>query len=227
MAVFDGHGGAHCSEYCSEEAPALFADALDEAAEKGMSPKDAILKVFQNLAIATQSFADGSTASVVYIPWDKTTSPWSATKVYVAILGDSPVIVKDANGTIVFSPEHNARTNVKERKAAQNRGAFYIRGYLHSTLDQPGLQMSRSFGDRHLGRILSRVPEVYDLTLGVGSWVLACTDGAIDPSHGKGKSAFDSVVQLIEGHGTAQHIVDRAVAAPTEDNVTAMLVRIV
>src|SRR5208337_742222 len=167
----------------------------------------------------TQDMHDGTTASIAFIPL-------SADVVYVAVLGDSPVIVKQADGSIWVAPEHNVRTNKAEAEAAKQRGGAVVGGYLVAHWDGPGLQMARALGDKALDKVLSRVPEISTQALGVGSFVLVCTDGALDPGHENAEAAAKSVVELIQSGGDAQAIVDRAVAVPTGDNVSALLVRV-
>jgi serine/threonine protein phosphatase PrpC len=216
FGVFDGHGGCNCAHRASETFPGLF---VDELGEPGATPQDAFLKAFEKLHNATKDMHEGTTASVVFIPL-------SADMVHVAVLGDSPVIVKRADGSIWIAPEHNVRTNNAEAEAAMARGGKVIGGYLVAHWDGPGLQIARALGDKVLDRVLSRVPEISAQALGVGSFVLVCTDGALDPGHENTEAAAESVVELIQSGGDAQAIVDRALGIPTGDNVSALLVRV-
>lgn len=43
--------------------------------------------------------------------------------------------------------------------------------------------MGRALGDTHLSKVLSRVPDIYEVKLGAQSFVIVATDGAFDPSH--------------------------------------------
>ena len=52
-----------------------------------------------------------------------------------------------------------------------------------------------------------------------------CTDGAVDPGHGDSAGPIAQIAKLIEDGADAQAIVDRALAARTGDNVTAVLWR--
>lgn len=216
FGVFDGHGGEDCAQKASDLFPGIFADSIGEP---GQSAEEALYFSFISLVSATLDHEDGSTASVVYIPW-------SSDRAYVAVLGDSPVIVKRADQSIWHAPEHNVRTNHAEAQAAQERGGVIYGGYLTMSFSGPGLQMSRALGDRFLHKVLNRVPEVSEHVLGAGSFVLACTDGALDPGHEATETEAQNVVALIQSGGDAQAIVDRAIEIPTRDNVTALLVRI-
>src|SRR5205085_1169323 len=81
--------------------------------------RDTVQRMAQRLSIEPS----GSTLSAVYISPDKKVA-------HVAILGDSPVIIRDSRGEWNLSPLHNARTNLEERTAALAQGARYSEGYL-------------------------------------------------------------------------------------------------
>jgi len=227
VGVFDGHGGGEASAACEDQFPECFVDAIGEP---GTDPAAAIRKAFADMAARTAEFASGTTATIAYFPWNKSGSTWTVDTVWVAVLGDSPAIVKDAEGAVGVGPEHNVRSNYLERDAAIQRGGTYDGGYLfdytgpHGMYGQ-GLQMARALGDRELARVLSREPEIYSRSLGPGSYVLVATDGVLDPSHHKPAETAAAVVSLIEGGADAQRIVDAAVLAKTGDNATAILAR--
>jgi len=206
LAVWDGHGGTEVAEYCTQTLPMLSLYTPQE--------------IIASLNVATRHMHSGSTASIVFIPKDES-------RVDIAVLGDSPVIAKLADGSIFVSEEHNVRTNMAESDAAIARGGFVNSGYLFASYSGQGLQMSRALGDMELDRVLLRTPEVFSHVLGKDSWVLVCTDGAVDPGHGAPKTNIAAIVRMIEEEDAdAQDIVDRALAVPTRDNVTAILVRL-
>jgi serine/threonine protein phosphatase PrpC len=90
-----------------------------------------------------------------------------------------------------------------------------------------GLQMGRALGDKELAKVLNRVPDVSMQVLGTDSYVLVATDGALDPGHKDQAKAAKKVLTIIQSSGNAQSIVNYAVAVPTGDNVTAMLLRVI
>lgn len=214
MAVFDGHGGAQVSHLASERFPFLF---INEITEPGTTPRQAFERSIAKLNLETQHFGPGSTLSAVFVAGDTATC---------AVIGDSPVVIKDAEGKTNIGPEHNVRTNHAEAEAAKKRGGFISQGYLHATYTGDGLQMARALGDAHLSKVLSRVPDIYEVKLGPSSFVIVATDGAFDPGHYEFDKAAEAVVELVEKGGDAQAIVDRAVKIPTGDNVSAIVVRL-
>lgn len=218
FGVFDGHGGETVAQIASEKFPIYLAEELGEP---GITVPLALAKAFAKINSATLSFGSGSTASVAFIPN-------SSDLVHTAVLGDSPIIVKRADQSIWVGPDHNVRSNPAEAAAATARGGGVYHGYLYDSgnYHSPGLQMARALGDSGLHRVLDRTPEINTQVLGVGSFVLICSDGAFDPGHAETLEAIDSVVGLIQGGAEAQAVVDRAIQAKTGDNVTALLVRV-
>lgn len=216
LAVFDGHGGAECSHLCSEALPGIWAD---EITADGATPRTALANSIQKLNLQTQHMDPGSTISLVFIPVKSDT-------VTVAIMGDSPVIIKDANGKTNIAPDHNVRTNHEEAEAAKARGGFVEGGYLFAAYDGMGLQMARALGDAYLNKVLSRIPDIYDVKINKDSFIIAASDGCFDPGHYDFKKAAQTIVELVERGQEAKELVHRAaVDYPTGDNVTAIVVR--
>lgn len=176
-------------------------------------------QVINSLNLATQAMWCGSTASIVFLPW-------SGDSVTVAVLGDSPVLVKRADGSVWVAPEHNVRTNQAEADAVIKRGGMVSGGYAYATYSGNGLQMARALGDAELNRILSQTPDVSTHPLGIGSWVLVATDGALDPSHANEAAGIAALTKMLNKGDDAQAVVDRALKIRTGDNVTAMVVRV-
>jgi serine/threonine protein phosphatase PrpC len=215
FGVFDGHGSAACAHLCSQRFPIIFRKLL----KTGIPIPEVLTQGINILNLETQFLNSGSTASVVFIPLP-------ANEVHVAVLGDSPVLVRQADKSLWVAPEHNVRTNWQEADAARARGGFVQGGYLYMSYDGQGLQMARALGDTELSRVLSRIPDVSTRPLGAGSWVFVGTDGALDPSHANEAEGIKAIVALIEAGSEASAIVQRALDIPTGDNVTAMLLRI-
>ena len=212
VGVFDGHGGSECSVYCARRLPQILLNTPQVEAALAL------------LNTEVRGYRSGSTASIAFITNDEKT-------VETAVLGDSPIVVKCSDGSIWVSPEHNVRTNKAEAKAAQERGGFVDGGYLFASYSSAGLQMSRALGDVALDRILLRESEQDRHSINNGGFVLVMTDGAVDPAHSNSGSygvapvdPIADIVSLIDRGADAQDIVDRALAIPTGDNVTAILI---
>lgn len=213
MALMDGHGGSSAADKVAQSVEKSFIQALAES--KG-DIKQALYKAVEVLAYMTQNEKSGTTLSLVYVPDDES-------RAYVAVIGDSPVIITDKSGKIRVSPEHNVRSNPGELDAARERGAIYSGGYIFDPASQSGLQLSRALGDRELARVLSREPDIYSVELGKESVIIVASDGVFDPSHGDVSTEITQVVDLVRGGGDAQALVDDASMRMTGDNATAIV----
>jgi serine/threonine protein phosphatase PrpC len=213
LAVFDGHGGSECANYCAENLVPVFHNVMT----KYNILRNVFQDVFKILNHETEHIGPGCAASIAFIPKD-------GTSVTVGVLGDAPILVKQANGKLWLAPEHNVRTNRMEASAAIKRGGFVQSGYLFVKQSGNGLQMSRALGDRHLGTVLNREPEIFQLPLGPNSWVLVGSDGLFDPTHAT--QPGETIAAAIEAGHDANQLVQNALAVPTYDNVTAILVKL-
>jgi len=211
FGVFDGHGGEQCSDYLKEHFIGAFTTHYDGHKE----PSRAMKQAFAQMQKETKMMEDGATGSVVWMPRAE------GAKAVIAVIGDSPVVVGTEKDFHV-SPDHNARSNKKEKEAAEKRGGCYSNGYMCVRFGGGGLQMTRAFGDRDMF-FLKRTPQVY--TKAVKDFILVATDGAFDPGHEETHGEIKKVVDGIREGSTAQDVVDRALAVPTHDNVTAVLWR--
>jgi serine/threonine protein phosphatase PrpC len=214
LAVMDGHGGDEVSDYLAKALPAIF-----NAKRNHLSIRHALLAAFKTLDERTRDKQAGSTLSVVYVSKRKRTA-------YIATLGDSPVIIKNPNNPVPWiSPEHNAGTNEKERKAAVERGAVYLQGYLYYQDGNHGIQLCRALGDRDLGKFLGRTPEIFCIPILRDSFIFLASDGIFDRYHAA-DSAVVYLTNMIANGADAKALVhDAAVERNTEDNVTVVLCR--
>ncbi len=213
LATFDGHGGSECADFCAK----TLVPIIHTFTRFGWNTEDAIRDVFRNLNEKTEYMGPGCAASIAFIKKD-------GSEVIVGVLGDAPVLVKKDDGELWLAPEHNVRTNQAEANAAIERGGFVQNGYLFVRMGGNGLQMSRALGDRFLGPVLNREPEIFRLPLGPGSFVLVGTDGLFDPTHTTNPST--TIAAAIKAGHDANQLVQNALAVPTYDNVTAILVKL-
>lgn len=214
LAVMDGHGGERVAQFCRDSLTGVIAKATEN--KKMVSPAE-IRTMFKLLNEQTSEMESGSTLSLVFISYIRG-------MVHVGILGDSPVVIKDSKGQIIISPEHNARTNLKEREAATKRGACYSGGYICEHPSRNGLQMTRALGDKEFRNFLDRTPEVYSVRIGPESFVALLSDGIADPGH-ESSDSMKSVVSMIENGASASDLVKDALERKTRDNVTAIVWR--
>lgn len=221
LAVADGHGeSAEVAEFCEKNLSSYFNNFVALEFEN----TDAVLEKVLRITVLvlhkkTKNMISGSTLSVVYISETKA-------KTFVAILGDSPVMIRARNGDLVMSMEHNARTNLADREAAIQKGAVYSGGYIW---DDPNsdmgsrLQLTRALGDSALDKFLNREPEIYSVDLGPESFVAVMSDGVVDPKHGDHEDIPNHLASIISNGGTAADLVNDALKRRTGDNATVVL----
>lgn len=211
LAVMDGHCGSEVAEFCEQNLENLFKTLVHKSENIGPMPAQ-LMKI---LVKETRHISAGSTISLVYI---SETKAWA----YVAVLGDSPVIIKGEAG-LWISPEHNIRTNEQDKKSVLKKGAVYHNGYMFDPDGNSGLQLTRALGDFNLDRYLIRDPEIFSVKLNEHSFILVASDGLVDPGHENKDIA--NLVKIIENNGTARDLVNDALRRKTGDNVTAVLWR--
>lgn len=218
LAVFDGHGG--------KEASTILGEFLKSTPNPIWTlDKSALGTLFKTFDALTELCKSGTTASLVYITPDHN-------KAYVAVLGDSPVIIFDKNNNIWTSPEHNVRTNGDEVQKVLARGGNVYNGYAFKKAEswgaqtQQGLQLSRAFGNYGLREILSQEPELFEIELGPYSWVLVASDGLLDPGHKNTEERINQIVTMVTYGGNAETLVNNAIEKKTGDNVSAIVAHI-
>jgi serine/threonine protein phosphatase PrpC len=216
LAVFDGHRGGVTAEQSALRVLPLFVERL--TAHHG-DAASALRDVFRSLNDLTRENVSGSTASVVFIPAD-------AKVATLAVLGDSPIAILDARGNAHYGPDHNVRTNIRERAAAESRGGIYRSGYLEDIASPGvGLQMARSLGDADLSRVLDRMPEVDTVPLGGQGIVLVGTDGLLLYGGGTNSEQLRKILAIVQEGSEADKVVADALGRGTGDNVTAIVWR--
>lgn len=214
LAIMDGHGGAQLAELVRS----VLIDGLKTVLQDTTELPKAIQKFFTRLNSATEHMDPGSTLSLVIIPQERQ-------RAYVAILGDSPVIIRDKDGKICVSPEHNARVNPVEREAAIKRGAYWNGHYLVDKRSGDCLQMSRSLGDEPFASFLNREPEIYEIELDGDSFIIAASDGVFDPTHLDIEEEISRLAKMVAEGAGASELVRDAIERQTGDNATAIVWR--
>lgn len=215
LAIMDGHGGAEVSEIVAKDLVPAFKDAIKDS--NGNIPS-ALEKTVYKLDAATLNMQAGSTLSLAVVSE-------AEHKVHVAIMGDSPVVIRDKDGNIHISPEHNVGTNEPERQAAIKRGADFDGTYLIDRHTGAGLQVSRALGDRKLSHLLHHEPEIYSVDITHDSFVIVASDGVFDPSHRNSEKEINRLAGMVSKGAEADDLVRDALERHTRDNATAIVWR--
>jgi serine/threonine protein phosphatase PrpC len=209
MAVFDGHRGFECAEYCSEN----LSDAiLSEWGENGNDIPSTLKKVFQKLHLAFvkhwtekerrdmhKSTADPKSKKKRYPGCTATVCFFWGDDVYVANAGDSRAVLGhhptgndevDADETTwstALSEDHCASSNAKELERVKNSSEnVKIRTLENGQIrvGDAGLAVTRALGDwdcTESGGVLSE-PEVIKKTLSADTdaFITIACDGLWD-----------------------------------------------
>ncbi len=217
--ILDGHGGDEVSD-------AVHLNIADLWKKTSGNINYRLESLISTLGNQYKKSRAGSTLSIVYIPKLNNI-------VHVAILGDSPVIIKSKD-KIVVSPEHNVRTNMVDRDNLIEEGAIVMGGYYYTSYgaNAAGLQLTRALGDAEFNGFIKIEPEIYSVELDQNSWVLLGSDGLVDPGHIRNnqisttKTPVEQIVDLIDNNADANDLVKYAVNIPTYDNATAILIKL-
>ena len=220
----DGHGGDKTSSYVAQQLSDGLLDRILVAANKTLN--EALDLTFQDLNESTLAlsrktlvhYESGTTLSLAYIPDGEDS-------LHVGVIGDSPVILAKKDGTFQRSPEHNARSNEAERKAAEQRGGVFENGYLSSRSRGMGLQMTRDIGCHAMGNVLLRYPDIYELAIQNGDVLILGSDGLLDPAHFSSDEEVQRIVKLVLDGAEAQDLINDALDRETGDNVSVIVYR--
>ncbi|MBI2071351.1 MAG: sigma-70 family RNA polymerase sigma factor, partial [Elusimicrobia bacterium] len=218
LAVFDGHGPtADASEKAAQNVQALFEESLTQA--KGNVSK-ALTAMTAKLHELLKDEESGTTMSVLYIPE-------GSKKAYAAVLGDSPVVWMNEKGEAVLGPEHNAKTNEAERKAAEAKGAHFLLGaYLASSNGGGMIQLSRALGNKRLDDILNREPEIVEIPMFPGQSIVVGSDGLFSGTEKLTQAQANVLMAKVNKGASAKTLVEEALAQEEHDNTTAVIYRV-
>jgi serine/threonine protein phosphatase PrpC len=167
LAVFDGHGGAECSRFLTQEFPALF-----EGASSSDDPLlSALLAVDERFARSPANHGRvGSTATVLSI---------DSQFLRCASAGDSRAILIRKGTVVDLSSDHSPDLRPDEISRIETAGGMLSRGgvltqalfYLatgerpclrvyHRFTGEGGLNMTRAIGDSYLKPLVIATPEL-------------------------------------------------------------------
>ena len=218
--VFDGHGGAQCSNFCSVR-------VCEEVAEHELiqtSPNQVIADVF---TILDREFCEtlgdsgaGSTATVAVIRRCK--QPPSL-KMNVGYVGDSSAMLIRADDSfeILTTNHHGSREDERER--IENLGGSIVFDQEDKVYRVGGmLAVTRSLGDAYLKPYVSGNPEVKEVVVENSDVVVIGSDGLWD------ELSPETIIKTLRQHGLdrgVKKLVDKA-AKVGEDNVCAVVIDI-
>jgi serine/threonine protein phosphatase PrpC len=248
FCVFDGHGGAVTSEYLMQNLPGRCKVALDATttpitvAMVQQIITDEFAKIDAEAIAAMRQQYTGSTASMCIV-FDN--------YIFVANIADSPAILFDRAGVIKYKTNIHDCNNPLEfdRINADNNfplcqnmyGPYRLsKGYIYNRYGQyiqdPGLDMTRAFGDNAYKPKANAVPQLYVWAREAGDILCICSDSFLDEKldHSASKQneqdIVNEVLPVLTAHAfntqtSAEEIVNRrTMTIPNADNTSMILV---
>ena len=213
LGVFDGHNGAAVAELAAQLLPEAFRQAL----ALHHDAKAAVEATIGALRAEAADRYEGSSVSLAFV--DERNA-----RVTVGVLGDSPVIVRDAAAACVIGPLHNTFLDPEDAQRAIERGALLVGPYLVRSDTMSGVNLTRTIGDAEF-EFLGRTPETVDADLGPESFVLLASDGVFNQDAPDPPALVERMTALVDAGVDAQGLVDDALAKGSDDNVTVVLWR--
>jgi serine/threonine protein phosphatase PrpC len=208
MAVFDGHCGDQVSELAVQ---ALVPEFIAARQSHPNNIKKALQQVVAKLVELAKDKKAGSTVSIVFVPR-------SMRSAYVAILGDSPIVIV-GKWRVFFGELHNTYNN-REVAAALAQGMPFDGQYLVARSGR-GLAVTRAIGDNDFP-LLNRTPVIRQVMLGASSSILVGTDGLIE---GDQRAELKKIAARLKEGASAKDLVEEAAKRGSRDNITAIVWR--
>eukprot|EP00475_Leptophrys_vorax_P045011 TRINITY_DN922_c0_g1_i6.p1 TRINITY_DN922_c0_g1~~TRINITY_DN922_c0_g1_i6.p1 ORF type:complete len:528 (-),score=95.61 TRINITY_DN922_c0_g1_i6:272-1855(-) len=223
FAVFDGHGGATCSQYLRDhlhkfvkESPHHTAGDLEQMALDGL--KAAESKFFE-------SFTEDNSGSCVVI------CMVTRTKLLLANIGDCRAVLCRRDGIISLSTTDHRAADNREKERIEAAGGFVVRGRVFGLL-----AVSRSIGDREY-----KAPELAGVVISEpglsvvdnkaeNEFVILASDGVWDLIDTESAAAIVRNSLYVENQTPSQAakiLVEKAVKKGSRDDVTAIVVKLV
>ena len=225
LAVFDGHGGAECSEFCQETIESKMIREIDKAKERGkrLDLGATLRKVVADL---NASFA---------MRWDhKKNRPSSGTTATIALIrdgyelvvaqvGDSRAILCRDSSAKCLTKDH-CPSDPKERARIESRGGTVTYDTIGRYMVNQRLAMSRSIGDLDLKQygVISDPDVIRKNIRHVKDEFLVLTSDGINFV-----MTDDEVVECIRAwpdpSEASEKLIDQALLYASEDNVTVII----
>jgi len=213
LAVFDGHNGPGTADVAAKRIGEVFARCAEQYGV-GPAAVDAAVGAIRD-EVAERN--DGSSASVVFVDEQED-------RAYASVLGDSPVMVRTETDEVAMAPLHNTAANPEDAARAVERGALLVGPYLVDSDRMEGVNLTRTIGDADL-TFLGRTPESAQFSLGPRSFVLVASDGMFTFLAPTPDALLSRAADLVDAGLSAEAMVEDALAAGSDDNVTVLLWR--
>ncbi|KAL9188608.1 hypothetical protein ACHAXT_006986 [Thalassiosira profunda] len=197
LAVFDGHGGATCSQFCSDWISSYIRKKNEHYPENlPVAVKNAFIKMDMDFTISGQF--DGTTACACTIV---------GKKVVCCNAGDSRAIIVKRDGTAVPLSEDHKPDRDDETKRINDLGGRVI--HWGRWRVEGVLAVSRSIGDSRLKPYVTAEPDIVEHEIGDDDmFLVVASDGVWDTMSSDLVAKF-CLVNTCRIHDKSLHVDDR------------------
>lgn len=204
--ILDGNGGHAVAHFAQQKILEIFTRFLRETNGDVTQAQSKTIEELQRLLREDESIKDfakdqGSTIVMGYLSYDNA-------REYTATLGDSWIVIGNAQSKKWVSQVHNQRTMIM---VEGEEAILAMNGVLGYTEEQN----------------LERKPYLDDQPLEEGDFILTFSDGLVDAPGRTIEEVIDENVALVQGNSQigAKNLVQEALKRGTRDNVTVSLHR--
>ena len=217
-AVFDGHGGSHASEFCTEAVHRniVTSGLLEKSTKRAL--KTAMLHTDDEyLKVANRNGRDdGTTAIVVYV---------QGRDVTCANIGDSRAVLVLRNGGVIpLSNDHKPNRKDERERIEALGGSVSLWGVWRV---EGCLAVSRAIGDRMLKDYVSAEPEIIERTITKDdAFIVIATDGLWDVLSNQAVAQISCNIAKRSQRGVqevAEALAQDAYAKGSTDNISVIV----
>uniref|UniRef100_A0A0P4VYQ9 PPM-type phosphatase domain-containing protein n=1 Tax=Scylla olivacea TaxID=85551 RepID=A0A0P4VYQ9_SCYOL len=219
-AVFDGHGGAECSEYCAQNLRRVLLEELDHHKDLEAVLHHTFLKLHTGYTQWTKTHnagqRAGTTAAVSLLR--------AGVELAVGHVGDSRVILCRLGVSRELTRDHCPSLISEKDRITKCGGSVSVDNIGRHMVNET-LSMSRSIGDLHLKKYgVIALPDTRTMRIkhGKDAFLLLITDGINFVL--QSKEACDIINQAEDPNHAAQLLTEQALSMSSEDNMTALVI---
>lgn len=219
-AVFDGHGGSECSEFCQQNLESILTQQLSQHKDLEAVLHHSFLTLHSQYVKWTEEHSAGlkagTTANVCLLR--------NGVELAVGHVGDSRAILCRMGSARELTRDHCPSNKSEKVRILQSGGRVSVDNIGRHMVNET-LNMSRSIGDIPLKSFgVTALPDTRTLRVkhGKDAFLLLTTDGINFVL--RNEEACDIVNQAPDPYRAAQLLTEQALSMSSEDNLTALVI---